>query len=99
VGLETAVALLLDRLVRPGLLPLATLVSRLSRDPARLLDLPGGTLSPGAPGDVTILDLDAETVVDPARFKSRSRNTPFGGWRLHGGPWKTIVGGTVVSVS
>ena len=97
VGLETAVALLLDRLVRPGVLPLATLVSRLSRDPARLLDLPGGTLSPGTPGDITILDVEAEAVVDPARFKSRSRNTPFGGWRLRGGPWKTIVGGTVVS--
>jgi dihydroorotase len=99
VGLETAVALLLDRLVRPGLLPLATLVSRLSRDPARVLDLPGGTLSAGAPADITILDLEADTVVDPARFKSRSRNTPFGGWRLRGAPWKTIVGGTVVSVS
>jgi len=99
VGLETAVALLLDRLVRPGALSLAVLVSRLSRDPARLLDLPGGTLSPGAPGDITILDLDADAVVDPARFRSRSRNTPFGGWRLRGGPWKTIVGGTVVAVS
>ncbi len=97
VGLETAVALLLDRLVHTGVLPLATLVSRLSRDPARLLDLPGGTLSAGAPADITILDLDAAGIVDPARFKSRSRNTPFGGWRLRGAPWKTIVGGTVVS--
>ena len=43
------------------------------------------------------LDGHAEAAVDPARFKSRSRNTPFGGWRLRGGPWKTIVGGTVVS--
>ena len=49
VGLETAVSVLLDRLVRPGLLPLATLVSRLSADPARLLGLPGGSLRPGAP--------------------------------------------------
>jgi dihydroorotase len=97
VGLETAVALLLDRLVRPGVLPLVTLVSRLSRDPARVLDLPGGTLSPGAPGDITILDLDADAVVDPARFRSRSRNTPFGGWRLRGGPWTTIVGGMAVA--
>jgi dihydroorotase len=96
VGLETAVGLLLDRLVRPGLLPLATLVSRLSHDPARLLGLPGGSLAPGAPGDVTILDPDIEWTVDPARFRSKSRNTPFGGWRLAGGPWMTIVGGTVV---
>jgi dihydroorotase len=97
VGLETAVAVLLDRLVRPGLLPLATLVSRLSRDPARLLNLPGGSLTPGSPADVTILDPGRELTVDPARFHSRGRNTPFGGWTLTGGPWATIVGGTVVT--
>ena len=96
VGLETAVALLLDRLVRPGLLPLAALVSRLSRDPARLLGLTGGSLAPGAPADVTILDPEIEWTVDPARFRSKSRNTPFGGSRLTGGPWMTIVGGKVV---
>jgi dihydroorotase len=95
VGLETAVALLLDRLVRPGRLPLATLVSRLSRDPARLLGLPGGSLAVGAPADVTLLDPAAEWTVEPARFQSRSRNTPFGGWRLTGRPWMTIVGGRI----
>jgi dihydroorotase len=96
VGLETAVAVLLDRLVRPGLLPLSTLIARLSRDPARLLNLPGGNLAPGAPADVTILDPDAETVVEPLRFRSRSRNTPFGGWPLRGAPWMTLVGGHIV---
>ncbi len=97
IGLETAVPVLLDRLVRPGLLSLATLVARLSRDPARLLNLPGGSLTPGAPGDVTILDLDREVVIDPARFRSRSRNTPFAGWRLRGAPVMTIVGGRPVT--
>lgn len=96
VGLETAVALLMDRLVRPGLLPLPTLVSRLSRDPARLLNLPGGSLAPGAPADVTVLDPDLPLTVDPARFRSKSRNTPFAGWTLTGAPWMTIVGGKVV---
>jgi dihydroorotase len=93
VGLETAVA---DRLVRPGVLSLETLIARLSRDPARLFNLPGGSLAPGAPADVTILDLERELTVDPARFHSRSRNTPFAGWRLRGGPWMTIVGGRKV---
>jgi dihydroorotase len=97
VGLETAVAVLLDRLVRPGLLPLDTLVARLSRDPARLLNLPGGTLAPGTRADITILDLDRELTVDPSRFQSRSRNTPFVGWRLRGSPWMTIVGGQRVA--
>jgi dihydroorotase len=97
VGLETAVAVLLDRMVRPGLLPLATLVARLSTDPARLLGLPGGNLRPGSPGDITILDLARELRVDPGRFLSRSRNTPFGGWVLTGGATMTIVDGRVVT--
>jgi dihydroorotase len=96
VGLETAVGLLLDRLVRPGRLPLATLVARLSRDPARLLKLPGGHLGPGSPADITILDLDAAWTVEPARFRSRSRNTPFGGFALTGAPITTVVGGAIV---
>jgi dihydroorotase len=96
VGLETAVGLLLDRLVRTGALPLGTLVSRLSRDPARLLGLPGGSLAVGAPADVTILDLEAGWTVDPARFQSKSRNSPFGGWAVTGRPWRTIVGGRIV---
>jgi dihydroorotase len=96
VGLETAVGLLLDRLVRTGALPLATLVARLSRDPARLLGLPGGSLAAGAPADVTILDLEAAWTVDPTRFQSKSRNSPFGGWAITGRPWRTIVGGRIV---
>ena len=96
VGLETAVAVLVDRLVRPGLLSLSTMVARLSSDPARLLGLPGGRLTPGRPGDLTVLDLERELTVDPSRFHSRSRNTPFGGWTLRGGPSMTIVNGHVV---
>jgi dihydroorotase len=89
---------LLEALVdgKPGALSLTTLVSRLSRDPARLLGLPGGSLAPGAAADLTLLDPAAEWTVDPARFASRSRNTPFGGWTLKGRPWKTIVGGGIV---
>ncbi len=97
VGLETAVAVLLDRLVRPGLLPLGTLIARLSSDPARLLNLPGGSLAPGARADLTILDLERELTVDPRQFQSKSRNTAFAGWRLHGGPWMTIVNGRRVT--
>ena len=96
VGLETAVGLLMDRLVTPGILPLATLVARLSRDPARLLHLPGGSLAAGAPADLTLLDPEAQWTVDPARFASKSRNTPFAGWTITGRPWKTIVGGRIV---
>ena len=97
VGLETAVPLLLDRLVRPGVVDLPTLVARLSTGPARLLNLPGGSLAPGAAGDVTILDLERAFTVDPAAFHSRSRNTPFGGFTGTGAPWMTLVGGVKVT--
>jgi len=96
VGLETAVAVLLDRLVHPGLLGLATLVARLTAGPARIFGLPGGTLSVGSQADVTILDPERELTIDPARFYSKGRNTPFGGWTVRGAPWMTVVGGRVV---
>ena len=96
VGRETAVALMLDRLVRPGTVDLPRLVALMSTNPARLLGLPGGTLAPGAPADVTVLDLDVSAKVDPARFVSKGRSTPFAGWPLKGAPVLTIVGGTVV---
>jgi dihydroorotase len=68
----------------------------MSTGPARALGLPGGTLAPGAPADVTVIDLDAEFAVAAGRFLSKSRNTPFEGWRLRGRAVATIVGGRVV---
>ena len=96
VGLETAVSLMLDRLVRPGLLDLPRLVAAMSTNAARVLGLPGGKLAVGAPADVTVLDLDVAVKVDPTRFASKGRNTPFGGWALRGAAVMTIVGGTIV---
>jgi dihydroorotase len=95
VGLETAVALCLDRLVGAGILELPYLVALLTANPARVLGLPGGTLAPGSPADLTLLDLSKKRRVDAARFESRSRNTPFDGWILKGWPAMTIVGGRV----
>jgi dihydroorotase len=95
VGLETAVALCLDRLVRGGIVGLSRLVALFSTNPARVLGLPGGSLAVGMPGDVTILDLERERTVDPARFQTKGRNTPYGGWTLRGWPVATIVGGRV----
>ncbi|MBI4611528.1 MAG: dihydroorotase [Candidatus Rokubacteria bacterium] len=96
VGLETAVSLLLDRLVRPGLLDLPSLVARLTVGPARAFGLPGGTLGLGSQADITILDLGRELTIEPARFHSKSRNTPFAGWQVTGMPWMTVGGGRVV---
>ena len=96
VGLETALGLSLTELVHTGLLDLPTLVERMSCAPARAFALPGGTLRPGAPADVTVFDPDAEWTVEPRDFLSMSRNTPFAGWRLRGRPVRTIVGGATV---
>jgi dihydroorotase len=96
VGLETAVALCLTHLVRERVVDLPTLIARLTVGPARVLGLPGGSLAPGAPGDVTVLDLAQEHVIEPARFRSKARNTPFGGRACVGAPWLTVVGGQVV---
>lgn len=96
VGLETAVALCLDRLVRAGLLDLARLVAAFSTHPARILGLPGGSLKPGSPADVTVLDLERRFKVNAERFETKGRNTPFGNWQLTGRAVTTIVGGRVV---
>ena len=98
VGLETTVSLCLDRLVRPGLIALARLVELLSTGPARALGLPGGSLKPGSPADLTLLDLERRVKVDPAAFRSKSRNTPFHGWELTGAPAGTILGGRRVAL-
>ncbi len=96
VGLETAVGLTLMHLVATGVLELSQAVEKWTWAPARILRLPGGHLCPGAPGDVTILDLEKEWVVDARQFRSKSRNTPFAGWRLRGKAVATIVGGKIV---
>jgi dihydroorotase len=95
VGLETAVALCLDRLVGEEILDLPRLVTLLTSSPARVMALPGGTLAPGSPADVTVLDLGRKRQVDPARFQSKGRNTPFAGWILKGWPVLTVVDGRV----
>jgi dihydroorotase len=96
VGLETSLGLVFGHLVGKGLMDLPTMVERMSVAPARIFNLPGGTLKVGSPGDVTIFDPEGEWVVDPATFLSKSGNTPFSGWRLKGKPRYTVVGGGVV---
>jgi dihydroorotase len=99
VGLETAVPLALDRLVHAGVVSLSRLIALMSTNPAQILKLPGGTLSVGAPADITVLAPDLKVRVNASAFKSRSKNTPFDGWELRGGVAATIVGGRVVYVN
>jgi dihydroorotase len=99
VGLETCVPICFDRLVHTGLIKLPRLIELLSTNPSRILSVAGGTLSDGVIADITILAPDLHVTVDPSKFKSKSRNTPFGGWQLKGGVAATIVGGRTVYVN
>jgi len=96
VGLETAVPICLDRLVRAGLIGLPRLVELMSVNPARILRVPGGSLAAGAVADITVLAPDLEVTIDRAALKSKSKNTPYDGWTFTGGVAATIVGGRVV---
>jgi dihydroorotase len=96
VGLETALGLAVTELVEKGVIDLPTLVLRMSTAPARAFNLPGGSLQPGAVADVTVFDPAWAWDVDPRRFVSKSRNTPFTGRTLHGRAVYTIVNGRVV---
>lgn len=95
VGLETALPLTLT-LVDEGVLSLEAAVAKLSTEPARVFRLNKGTLAPGADADVVVVDLEAYWEVDPTRLRSRSRNTPFAGWKVKGKVTTTLVGGRVV---
>lgn len=96
VGLETALGVIFSGLVETGVLDVARFVDRLSCAPARVFGLPGGTLRVGAPADVTVFDPARRWVVDPARFVSKGRNTPWAGRHLVGQPSCTIVDGRIV---
>ncbi|HAJ27627.1 MAG TPA: dihydroorotase [Syntrophus sp. (in: bacteria)] len=92
IGLETSLALAL-RLVATNVLTLNQLIEKMSTNPAGILNIPGGTLRPGAPADLTILDLQRSWTVDGEGIRSRSKNTPFLGWGLTGKAVMTIKGG------
>jgi dihydroorotase len=93
VGLETAIPLALDKLVHAGVIRLPRLVELMSVNPAKILRVPGGSLTAGAAADITILAPDLKMTIDAKRLRSRSKNTPFDGWELRGSVAATIVGG------
>jgi dihydroorotase len=94
IGLETAFAVCYDRLVREKVIDLARLIDLMSCGPARVFNLGGGTLAPGAFGDVTIVDVETPFQVTNT-FRSKASNSPFVGETLHGRVVATAVGGVV----
>ncbi len=96
IGLETAMALALEKLVHPARVPLSRMVELFTIGPASILKLDRGTLSPGATADVTIFDPEREWTYDVNRSFSKSRNSPFHGRTFRGGPVATLLNGAVV---
>jgi dihydroorotase len=96
VGLETALAVVNTWLVKPGLIDLRTLIDRMAVSPARTFNLPGGSLRRGGVADVTVFDPTRDWTVDPTKFASKGRNSPYGGRTLQGVVMCTIVGGKIV---
>jgi dihydroorotase len=95
IGLETALAVNITWLVKPGIIDLPVLIERMSCAPARVFRLPGGSLRRGAAADITVFDPAAEWVVDASKFRSKGRNTPYAGQTLTGRTRCTLVGGRI----
>lgn len=95
VGLETLIPITVVSLIEPGHLSWPEVIRKLTYNPAQLLGLDKGTLKAGADADVTIIDPHARWTIDPTTFRSKSRNTPFGGWEVRGRAHTVIVSGEV----
>src|SRR5438132_9901635 len=97
VGLETELGLFIDLLVhKHRKIDIARLIEMYTVEPAKLLKLDAGTLSAGAPADVTLINPDLEWTVRTDQFQSGSRNSPFDGWKLKSRAVRTIVGGKTI---
>ncbi|MBS3762315.1 MAG: dihydroorotase [Planctomycetes bacterium] len=99
IGVETTLGVILTKFVHGGELSPMDAARLLSSGPARVFGLPGGTISPGQAADLTLIDPEQEWTVNPEEFVSRSRNTPFEGWKLRGKAVGTFVGGQLVYAS
>ncbi len=97
IGLETALPLIL-KLVREKILSLSDALMKITANPARILNLDSGTLKVGGPADITVIDLGKEMIVEKNGFQSKSKNSPFIGWKLQGIAILTICGGKIVSM-
>jgi dihydroorotase len=97
LGVETALAVAITKLVDPGVMPLADVIAALSWKPARIAGLDalghGLPIAAGNPANITVFDPAEQWVVDPGHLASKSRNTPFAGWKLSGRVRHTVLRG------
>jgi dihydroorotase len=96
VGLETSLGLGIKELVKEGYLSMSQLIEKMSKNPSEILGISKGTLSVGHSADVVIFDPEAEWTVDINKLHSKSKNSPFDGFKLYGKPEYVIVNGEIV---
>lgn len=96
VGLETTLGLVKTYLIDKGFLSWADAIRKMTANPARILNLPGGTLKEGSMADIAIIDPDKKWTVNADKFQSKSKNSPYIGWKLSGQVYKTLLNGKVV---
>jgi dihydroorotase len=95
IGLETFLPICVKGLIEPGILTWPGLIEKMTINPARVLGIDRGTLRPGVVADVTVIDPEVEWTIDVKNFRSKSRNSPFDGWKVRGRAEVVIVGGVV----
>ena len=95
LGLETFLPLCITHLIEPGHLTWPQMLAKMTCNPAEVLSIDRGTLKPGRPADVTVIDPNVKWTIDVNETKSKSRNTPFHGWNVTGRAAATIVNGDV----
>lgn len=93
IGMETLLPICIRALIDPGHLTWSQLVEKLATNPASILGINRGTLQPGRPADVLILDPNVAWKVDASQFRSLARNCPFDGWEVRGRPKSVLVDG------
>lgn len=96
IGFETAFSLAVTHLLKPGIITISRLVEKMSLGPAKILSINKGTIEPGSAADIIIVDVNEQITVDTAKFQSKARNSPYGGMKLYGAVYATIVNGCVI---
>ena len=96
VGLETALALSVTELVKKNVLTPSELIAKMTCNPAKVLGIKAGSLTEGYPADITVIDADNEYEINVNEFKSKGKNTPFGGKKVYGKAVYVVKNGNVV---
>ncbi|MFA5794080.1 MAG: dihydroorotase [Candidatus Brocadiia bacterium] len=96
IGIESLLPIVFTNLIHKNIVSLKDIIAKLTINPAKILGINKGTLTPGADADITIIDPDKKWTIDTSKFKSKSHNCPFNGWKVQGKAVKVVIGGRII---